>query len=182
MLTARAASEDKMTGLKTGADDYLVKPFNPEELRVRVDNLIRLRQQMREKFSAEVLIKPSDIIVPSTQKVFIERISEIIEAHIDDEDFSVEMLGKEIGMSRAQVHRKLRAITNQSASEFIRTFRLKRAEDLIRQDAGNIAEIAYQVGFNSQAYFTRCFQQQYGCTPSEYRKRLKLADSGEQSS
>ncbi|MCK6621917.1 MAG: response regulator [Calditrichia bacterium] len=171
LLTARAAPEDKLAGLETGADDYLVKPFNPEELKIRVRNLIRLRQQMREKFSAEMLLKPSDITVPSTQKIFLERLRTVIEEHLDDEEFSVEALGEEMGMSRAQIHRKLRAITNQSASEFIRSFRLQRAAELIKQDAGNIAEIAYMVGFNSQAYFTRCFQEAFGCSPSEFKKR-----------
>ncbi|NIT55658.1 MAG: helix-turn-helix domain-containing protein [Aliifodinibius sp.] len=95
----------------------------------------------------------------------------IIEEHIDDENFSVENLGMEVGMSRSQIHRKLRAITNQSASEFIRNFRLQRAAELITQDAGNIAEIAYMVGFSSQAYFTNCFQRAFGCSPSEFKKR-----------
>ncbi len=173
LLTARAAPEDKLEGLETGADDYLVKPFNPEELKIRVRNLIRLRQQMREKFSAEMLLKPSDVTVPSTQKVFLERLRTVIEEHLDDEDFSVEKLGQEMGMSRAQIHRKLRAITNQSASEFIRSFRLQRAAELIKQDAGNIAEIAYMVGFNSQAYFTRCFQEMFGCSPREYKRKTQ---------
>jgi len=171
LLTAKAATEDKLEGLETGADDYLVKPFNPEELKVRVRNLIRLRQQMREKFSAEMLLKPSEVTVPSTQKIFLEKLTAIIEEHIDNEDFSVEMLGDEIGMSRVHLHRKIRAITNQSPSEFIRNFRLQRAAELIKQDAGNIAEIAYMVGFNSQAYFTRSFQEAFGCSPSEYKKR-----------
>jgi AraC-like DNA-binding protein len=171
LLTARAAREDKMEGLETGADDYLVKPFDTEELKVRVRNLITIRRQMREKFSAEMFLKPAEVNVPSSQKVFLERLAAIVEEHIDDENFSVEMLGKEFGMSRAQIHRKLRAITNQSASEFIRNFRLQRAADLIKQDAGNIAEIAYMVGFNSQAYFTNCFQAVFGCSPSEYKKR-----------
>ena len=83
----------------------------------------------------------------------------------------MEMLGRELGMSRAQVHRKLKAISGQSASEFIRTFRLQRAAELLLQDAGNIAEIAYMVGFNSQAYFTRSFQELFGCSPREYRKQ-----------
>ena len=94
-----------------------------------------------------------------------------METHLGDENFSVEMLGQALGMSRTQVHRKLKAISNQSASEFMRDFRLQRAADLLRQDAGNIAEIAYRVGFNSQAYFTRCFQEKFGCSPGKYRKR-----------
>ena len=171
LLTAKAGTEDKLEGLETGADDYLVKPFDPRELKTRVANLIRLRAQLREKFSTEMLLKPGKVSVPSTQQVFLERLKEITEAHLAEEDFNVEMLGRELGMSRAQVHRKLKAISGQSASEFIRTFRLQRAAELLLQDAGNIAEIAYMVGFNSQAYFTRSFQELFGCSPREYRKQ-----------
>jgi AraC-like DNA-binding protein len=126
---------------------------------------------MREKFQNEMKLKPSEVVVPSSQKVFIEKFISVIEEHIEDENFSVEILCREIGMSRAQLHRKIKAISNQSATEFIRTFRLQRAADLISQDAGNMAEIAYKVGFNSQAYFTKSFQEIYGCTPKEYKKK-----------
>ncbi len=177
MLTAKAATASKLEGLETGADAYLIKPFNPEELRLRVRNLIKNQEELRKKFSAELLLRPSDVSVPSTQKIFLEKLTSTIEAHIDDENFSVEILGKEIGMSRAQIHRKLRALTNQSASEFIRTFRLHRAAQLIEQGAATLAEIAYKVGFNSQAYFSTTFQTVFGCTPSDYKKR-KLGNKG----
>src|SRR5690606_23082214 len=111
------------------------------------------------------------ITVSSTQKVFLEKVMAVVETHLDNEQFSVEQLGDEIGMSRAQTHRKIRALTNQSPSEFIRNFRLQRAAELIRQDAGNMAEIAYQVGFSSQAYFSRSFQEAFGLSPSEYKKK-----------
>ncbi len=171
LLTAKASFENKLEGLETGADDYLIKPFNTEELKARVKNLIKIRKQIREKFQTEILLKPAHIIVPSGQKVFIEKLTKIIEEHIEEETFNVEILCKEIAMSRAQLHRKIKAITNQSTSEFIRTFRLQRAADLIKQDAGNMAEIAYKVGFNSQAYFTKTFQEFYGCTPKEFSRR-----------
>jgi len=171
LLTAKAEMKDKLEGLETGADDYLTKPFNPDELKVRVKNLIKLRQQMREKFRSEMLVKPSQVIVPSSQKVFLGKLTSVIEKNLENESFSIEILCDEIGMSRAQLHRKIKALTNQSTSEFIRNFRLQRAADLIRQDAGNIAEIAYKVGFNSQAYFTKSFQELFGCIPTEFRKK-----------
>jgi len=171
LLTAKAATEDKLAGLETGADDYLIKPFNPDELKIRVKNLIKIRKQMREKYQTQMLVKPADIVVPSTQKIFIDKLMSIIEQNISNEDFSVEILCDEIGMSRAQLHRKIKAITNQSASEFIRNFRIQRAAELLKQDAGNIAEISYQVGFNSQAYFTKTFQEVYGQTPLEFKKQ-----------
>ena len=172
LLTAKASLENKIEGLETGADDYLVKPFNTEELKARVRNLIRIRKQIREKFQSEIILKPAEIIVPSNQKIFIEKLTKIIEVHIEDENFNVENLCKEMGMSRVQIHRKIKAITNQSTSEFIRTFRLQRAAELIKNDAGNMTEIAYKVGFNSQSYFTRSFIEIFGCTPSEYKKKI----------
>lgn len=171
LLTAKAATEDKLAGLETGADDYLIKPFNQDELLIRVKNLIKIRLQMREKYQSQMLVKPSDVAAPSTQKVFLERLTSVIEKNISNEDFSVEILCDEIGMSRTQLHRKIKAITNQSTSEFIRNFRLQRAAELLKQDVGNIAEISYQVGFSSQAYFTKTFQEVYKQTPLEYKKQ-----------
>lgn len=171
LLTAKAETKDKLEGLETGADDYLIKPFNSDELKVRVKNLIKIRKQMREKYQSQMLIKPSEIVVPSTQKVFVDKLTTIIEKNISNENFSVEILSEEVGLSRAQLHRKVKAITNQAPSEFIRNYRLQRAAELLKQDAGNIAEIAYQVGFSSQAYFTKTFQEIYGLTPLDFKKQ-----------
>ncbi|RPI73551.1 MAG: hybrid sensor histidine kinase/response regulator, partial [Ignavibacteriales bacterium] len=176
LLTARAEIKDRLEGLETGADDYLVKPFNPDELLVRVRNLIKTREQLREKFRSEMLLKPADVIVPSQQKVFLEKLMSIIENNVANGKFSIETLCDEAGMSRAQLHRKIKAITNQTTTEFIRNFRLQKAADYIRQDAGNMAEIAYRVGFNSQAYFNKSFQELFGCTPSEYKDQFKSKD------
>ncbi|MFZ1517343.1 MAG: two-component regulator propeller domain-containing protein [Ignavibacteriaceae bacterium] len=171
LLTAKAETKDKIEGLETGADDYLIKPFNPNELKIRVKNLIKVRRQLREKYQSQMLIKPADVVVPSTQKVFLDKLTSIIEKNISNEEFSVEILCDDIGMSRAQLHRKIKAVTNQSASEFIRNFRLQRASELLKQNAGNIAEISYRVGFSSQAYFTKMFQQLYGLTPLDFKKQ-----------
>ncbi|QQS36629.1 MAG: response regulator [Ignavibacteriales bacterium] len=171
LLTAKASTEDKLEGLETGADDYLIKPFNEDELKIRVRNLITIRRQMREKYQTQMLVKPADVVVPSSQKVFVDKLVSIIEKNIDSEEFSVEMLCDEIGMSRTQLHRKVKAITNQSASEFIRNFRLQKAAELLKRDAGNIAEISYRVGFGSQAYFTKVFQEVYNTTPLDYKKQ-----------
>ena len=115
-------------------------------------------------------LKPREVIVPSSEKLFIEKVTDIIEKNIDKEKFGVDELSNELGLSRSQLHRKLKAITDQSTTEFIRNYRLKRAADLILQDAGNMAEIAYQVGFSSQAYFTKSFTELFGCSPGEYKK------------
>lgn len=170
LLTAKASTENKLEGLELGADDYLIKPFNPDELRLRVRNLIKTREELRKKFTSEMILKPAEVIVPSSQVQFIERLKSIIEANMENESFGVDQLSDEAGMSRSQMHRKLKAITDQSTTEFIRNFRLQRAAQLILQDAGSMAEIAYKVGFNSQAYFNKSFQEFFGCSPTEYKK------------
>jgi DNA-binding response OmpR family regulator len=171
LLTARAGRENRLEGLGTGADDYLTKPFDAEELRVRVRNLIRTRQQLREKFTTGALLKPEQVELPSQQQVFLEKLRGVLEAHLDDALFGVEQLGEALGMSRSQIHRKLKAITNQSPSDLIRSYRLQRAADLIRQDAGNLSEIAWQTGFSSLSHFSRSFHEEYGCSPSDFKKK-----------
>jgi signal transduction histidine kinase/CheY-like chemotaxis protein/ligand-binding sensor domain-containing protein len=176
LLTARNTIENKLQGLETGADEYLTKPFTPAELQIKVKNLIQSRQAMREKFGREFRLQPTDVVVPSQQHQFLEQLKQVIEQHMEDETFGVEELCREIGMSRTQINRKLQALVKQTPSELIKSFRLQRATELIKQDAGNMAEIAYKVGFNSQSYFTRAFQEAYGCTPMEY-KRLRIKES-----
>lgn len=171
MLTARAELNDKLEGLERGADDYLLKPFDAKELSIRVKNLIRIREQLSEKCRTEMLLKPADISVPSSEKVFVERLTGIINENISNDKFGVDSLSSEMGLSRSQLHRKLKAITDQSTTEFIRNFRLQRAADLIRQRSGNMAEIAYEVGFSSQAYFTKSFTEFFGLPPGEFRKK-----------
>ncbi|HKI79791.1 MAG TPA: two-component regulator propeller domain-containing protein [Ignavibacteriaceae bacterium] len=171
LLTAKASTEYKLEGLELGADDYLIKPFNPDELLLRVRNLISIREQLRNKFTSEMVLKPADVVVPSSQVQFMEKLKNIIEANMEDEGFGVDKLSNEMGMSRSQLHRKLKAITNQATTEFIRNFRLQRAAQLILHDSGSMAEIAYKVGFNSQAYFNKSFQEFFGCSPTNYKNK-----------
>ena len=176
LLTAKASAEAKIAGLETGADDYLTKPFDSKELQVRVRNLIEQRRKLRQRFSREVVLKPAEIAITSVDEAFLHRVKAAVEAHLGEEEFSVEELAREVAMSRMQLHRKLRALTDQSAGQFILSMRLERAVDLMRQDAGTIAEIAYMTGFNTPNYFAKCFRRQFGCSPSEY-KRSFTSDS-----
>ncbi len=171
LLTAKAAKENKLEGLEIGADDYLIKPFDEKELKIRIKNLISIREKLQQKFSGEIKYKPKEIKVSSAHQKFLETVKEVVEKNIDNEAFGVDDLGKAIGMSRSQLHRKLKALTNQSATTFIRNYRLYRAADLLKQDSGNITEIAFDVGFNSQTYFSSSFQELFGCSPSEYRMK-----------
>jgi DNA-binding response OmpR family regulator len=170
MLTAKASVESRLKGLETGADDYVTKPFNMNELRIRINNLIEQRRRLRERFGKDSRLEPKDVAVTSQDEKFLNRTMEIIEKNLGDCDFEVTLLADEMGMSRMQLFRKLKALTNQTPSEFVRTIRLKRAARLMKKNFGNIAEITYEVGFNNLSYFAKCFKELYGMLPSEYVK------------
>jgi len=169
MLTARAEEADKIAGLEIGVDDYLTKPFSPNELRVRVRNLIEQRQRLRERFSQTTLIKPSEVTVASMDQKFLERLKEIVEANMEEEDFTVKELSTKAGMSDRQLERKLKALIDQTPNQFIRSMRLQRAKQLLEQNAGTVSEIAYMVGFNNIPYFSKAFRDAFGKPPSEMR-------------
>ena len=168
LLTAKADAESKLRGLGMGADDYLTKPFSAEELVLRVDNLIGQRQKLREKFSRSLTLQPSDVSVTSADERFLQKALSVVEENISNPDFHVDAFSRAIGMSRAQLNRKLTALVDQSPNEFIRTIRLKRAASLLRQHGGNVGEVAFMVGFSSPNYFTKCFRDYYGVAPSDY--------------
>ncbi len=165
LLTARAASEDRIEGLETGADDYLVKPFSFKELIVRVKNLIDSRRKLRERFSALSGLKPSEISINSADEVFLKKVMQSIENNLANEKFNLKTLSADTTMSERQLQRKLKALTDQSPRQFIRTIRLQRARGLLLKKAATVSEIAYMCGFGSVAYFTKCFREQFGVTP-----------------
>lgn len=168
MLTARAEQADKLQGLETGADDYLVKPFDPRELQVRVSNLIAQRKKLQESYRRSLFaLAPAPVQAESMDAVFLKKVREAIEASLDDENFSVVELGRETGMSRSQLHRKLSALTGYSPNEVIRILRLEKAKQLLEKKAGSISEISFLCGFNSPAYFAKCFKDHFGMRPGE---------------
>ena len=169
MLTARSSVDNKIEGLETGADAYIEKPFSIDLVEVQINNLLENRRKLRDKFSKELVIKPSDIAVTSVDAIFIQKAMDIVDKYISDQNFGSEEFCKEIGMSRSQLHRKLKALTSQPASEFIRTMRLKRATCLLKESQMSVEEISFRVGFNSPAYFTKCFKSLFGKTPSEFK-------------
>lgn len=170
MLTAKAGLDDKIQGLETGVDDFVTKPFSAKELKVRVKNLIYQRKELRKRFSASTIIKPSEVTVQSIDQIFLDKVFNTIEKHFENEQFSIENLADEMNMSVSQLNRKLNALIDQPPGQLIRSFRLQRAADLLRQNAGSVAEICYRVGFNDQAYFSRAFKKQFGCSPTDYKR------------
>jgi DNA-binding response OmpR family regulator len=167
LLTARAGTDSKIEGLETGADDYVTKPFDSRELLARVRNLIEQRRVLRAKFSAGAVLKPGEVVVTSLDDAFLKKAIEAVEKNIGNEDFSVDDLAREVFLSHRTLNRKLQALTNLPPVEFIRYVRLQRARELLEKNAGSVAEVAFQVGFGSPAYFTLCFRERFGYPPSE---------------
>ena len=170
MLTAKAGFDDKIQGLDTGIDAFLTKPFSAKELKIRIKNLVHQREQLRKRFSNSTVIKPSEVSVISADQAFLKKTLRIIEANFHDEKFSVELLAGKTNMSVSQLNRKLNALIDQPAGQLIRSLRLQRAADLLKQKAGSISEICYGLGFTDQAYFSRAFKKQFGLSPRDYQK------------
>lgn len=170
LLTARDDGETKIKGFATGAEQYLLKPFEFEELLVRIQGLLDQRKRLQEKFSRSVVLEPSAVALHDRDANLLNNLIEIIEDNMESEAFSVDHLQKEVGMSRMQLHRKLKALTNQSASEFIRSIKLKRAAQLLQQGGLQVTEVAYRSGFNHLSYFAKCFKEEFGLSPTDYAK------------
>ncbi len=168
LLTAKAGQENMLEGLETGADDYLTKPFSVAELQLRARNMVEGRRKLRERFSRDGMMYPTDGAVTSADEKFLRRVIAIIIEHIDEDDFTAEVFEREVGLSHVQFYRKMKALTNQAPGEFLRNYRLQQAAHLLKGKHGNVTEVAYTVGFTSLAYFTRCFKARFGKTPSEY--------------
>ncbi len=168
LLTARTPLIFKIEGLETGADDYITKPFNLNVLEARIWNLLESRQLLRERYRKDITLQPTNVAITSPDEKFLARVMNFIENNISESSLSVEELGREVGMSRVTLYRKIKALTNQTAVEFIRSIRLKRAAQLLEQNKLHVSEVAYMVGFIDIDYFRRCFKDQFGHTPKEY--------------
>jgi YesN/AraC family two-component response regulator len=171
ILTARAERASKLQGLESHADDYIIKPFDQEELKARVRNLIEQRRLLREKFKYDFFIKERGLDLKSTDERFIQKAIETVKSNLDDPDLNVNILSEKLGVSSTQLYRKIHGLTNQSPSEFIRNLRLQHSTLLLKKSYDNIAQIAYQVGFSNHSYFSKCFRELYGISPVEYAKR-----------
>lgn len=173
LLTARSAEEQKMEGFESGADDYVIKPFNFEILQARIKNLIASRAAFQKTFQKTIAVKASEIKVSSLDEKLIEKAIKLVENNISDSDFSVENLSHELGMSRVHLYKKLISLTGKSPLEFIRTIRLQRAAQLLEKSQLTVAEVAYKVGFNNPKYFARYFKEQFNSLPSMYAASKK---------
>ena len=169
LLTARSSHVQKIEGLETGADSYIAKPFNKRHLQVRVRQLIVNRQKLRKHYQQDVLSQfTRDNKISLLDSNFLKKCNSIIENHLTEADYSVEQLSAAIGLSRGHVYRKIKHLTGLSVSEFIRNIKLKKAAALLNESGKTVAEIAYETGFSSPSYFSKCFKDLYKISPSEF--------------
>ncbi len=171
LLTARSSEEYIIKGYETGADDYVTKPFSVKLLEVRVQNLMDSRKKMRLRFSQKPLDEINDIAPTNSDETFLNRVLDIIEKFIADEDFDAEMLAKEMGIGRTFLYAKIKALTEKSVHEFVKIIRLKKAAKLLSSTDFSVKEISYLVGFKNANHFMRCFKEQFGETPSQFSNR-----------
>jgi DNA-binding response OmpR family regulator len=174
LLTAKTNSDAEIEGLESGADAYIQKPFKWKQISLITKNLLDLRANLKLRF-AQHPFETSDILPSgSRDKKFMDKLTKAIEDRIADPQLSVEELGKEVGMSRSSLYKKVKTMTGHVPNEFIRLIRLKYAAKLLSENEYNISEIGYLVGFNSHSYFSKCFYQQFKQTPSEFMENGKL--------
>jgi signal transduction histidine kinase/ligand-binding sensor domain-containing protein/DNA-binding response OmpR family regulator len=177
MLTAKISEEWEKEGLKIGADAYIRKPFDMELLELKLQNILKFRGEMRKKFNRDISLQPKEITVTSADETFMKKAIEIVEKHMMNTEFSVELLVKEMALSRSNLHFKIKELTGLSSSEFIRNIRLKRAMQLLEKSDLSVKEIMYMTGFNTASYFSKCFKKQFGVIPSKYVREKKEKDS-----
>lgn len=173
LLTAKATNDERIAGLEIGADDYISKPFDSNTLLLKVNNQIKTRREFARQFISDPSGNIEKLIHNSSDKKFITNLTTIIELNYKNPEFDFQIICSEIGMSRAQLYRKVKALTDKSVHEYIRIFRLKKAAQMLLDEGLNISEIMYSVGFNNHSYFSKCFKQFYGVLPSEYVKKRK---------
>jgi signal transduction histidine kinase/CheY-like chemotaxis protein/streptogramin lyase len=169
LLTAKSAIEDRIAGLKTGADSYIPKPFHPEHLEVRIRKLIDLRNTLRKRFSQDIGIDVETMNIGSLDAEFLNKLNKVIKENIADVNLNVENLCQQVGMSRSNMFKKLKALTGLKPTEYMRNIRLHEALHMLIEDRSlNISDVGYRVGFNSPAYFTQSFRKVYGSPPKDF--------------
>ena len=170
LLTARTSDEQRMEGLETGADDYITKPFNFELLEIKIRNLVAQQDMLKVKYHKQINVNASEIEITSLDEKLIQKAIQEVEKNIENSDYTVEDLSRDLGMSRFHLYKKLNSLTGKTPIEFIRVLRLKRAAQLLEKSQLNVSEIAYAVGFNNPRYFSKYFKEEFGVLPSEYSK------------
>jgi DNA-binding response OmpR family regulator/nitrogen-specific signal transduction histidine kinase len=171
LLTALGSREHEIEGLSLGADDYITKPFDLVILQTKVENILSVRQSLKQKYAGEVFLQPSNIVLSSPDERFLQKAIHVVENNISDPDLDIDRFATEIGVSRMQLYRKLNALTEMTVKEFVRDIRLKRAAQLLVQKKMNVSEVAYAVGFKDLSHFRKCFRIEFGMSASDYMEK-----------
>ncbi|WP_124980225.1 hybrid sensor histidine kinase/response regulator transcription factor [Nonlabens xiamenensis] len=172
LLTSRSSLIYKLEGLESGADDYISKPFNVQEFKLRIQNLLQSKKRLKERFAEKNDFSPEEVHVTSADEQLLKKAVAIVEENIPNEQFDIPTFSSELGVSRTMLFIKIKAWTNFTPNEFIQHFRMKRAAQLLELGTLNISEVSYKVGFRNPKYFSKCFQKAYGETPSNYSKKF----------
>ncbi|REA64442.1 hypothetical protein DSL64_02510 [Dyadobacter luteus] len=173
LLTARSLTSQKIDGIKTGADAYITKPFDIELLDAQIANLLQRKEELVAYFQHNLIVTPAaGYGKENMDEKFVKRVMSSVEAHIADPEFNVEVLASEVGMSSAHLSRKLKTLTQFSANEIIKKYRIKKASLLLENNEGNVSDVMYDVGFSNLSYFSKCFREEFGVTPKEYGKKV----------
>jgi signal transduction histidine kinase/ligand-binding sensor domain-containing protein/DNA-binding response OmpR family regulator len=168
LLTALHSKDHEIEGLSLGADDYITKPFDISILQTKIENMLLLRRSLKEKYTSQIILKPSDLTISSPDERFLKKAIEVVEKNISNADLDIEHFASEVGVSRMQLYRKFNALTNMTVKEFIRNIRLQRAAQLLLEKKMTVTEIAYAVGFKDLSHFRKCFHREFGMSASEY--------------
>ena len=168
MLTAKTMEDDMLNGLNLGADDYITKPFNMEVLKLRINKIIEMNVKRQEIFNQDIKIEPSRITITPLDRQLVEKAIQIVEDNISETEFSVEELASSLNISRSYFYKKMIKITGKKPIEFIRTIRMKRAQQLLTESQMQVSEIAYTWGYNSSKVFSKHFKEEFNISPSEF--------------
>lgn len=186
MLTAKQTPEDRILAMKYGADAYITKPFSMELLLARIDNLLTQRRMLFEKISKSsarnriVEIKPKDVVVTNKDEEFLQQMMAWIEENIENSELTIDDMASHMGLGRTTMYNKIKSLTSKSPVELIKEYRVTKSEMLLRTGQFSVSEVAYKVGFSDPGYFSRCFKEQYKCSPMEWLKKHKVrVDNGE---
>jgi DNA-binding response OmpR family regulator len=179
LLTAKVLEKDQMEGFECGADAYLTKPFNPDMLLVRIENLLLQREQLKVSFTRDFMLTPQKIKLPSPDEELLQKIVEIMEEHLEDTNFNVNQMCKMVHLSHMHFIRKVKQLTGKKPIDLLKSFRLKRAKDLLAQNNISISEVAYKVGYDLPNSFSRAFKKEFGMSPKEFVTReVEIEEAG----
>ena len=172
LLTSRTSLVYKFEGLESGADDYITKPFNLKEFKLKINNILESKQNLKNKFITDSSFESLDVSLTSLDQKLLEKAFQIVKDNISNQDFNISQFSEDLGVSRSMLFTKIKAWANATPNDFIQEIRLSHAAKLLEINNLNISEVSYKVGFKRPKYFSQCFKKKFGLTPSEYSNKF----------